>query len=252
MVMNPILQSLWDRKSTRIFLEKPIPQEVQEAIIQAATQAPTAGNQMLYTILRITDPSLKEQLAETCDHQPFIAKAPLVLLFLADFQRWYDAFVFAGCHPRLPAEGDLMLAMADACVAAQNSVVAAESLGVGSCYIGDILENVEEHRCLLDLPDYVMPAAMVVYGYPTEQQKQRKKPQRFSSAYIVQENCYRKFSAQEHEHWFREQAERENRLPFDYTSYMNAFCKRKYLSSFSREMSRSVAIYLEKFRNIPT
>ena len=64
-------------------------------------------------------------------------------------------------------------------------MVAAESLGVGSCYIGDILENVEEHRCLLDLPDYVMPAAMVVYGYPTEQQKPRKKPQRFSSAYIV-------------------------------------------------------------------
>ena len=96
MVMNSILQCLWDRKSTRVFLEKPIPQEVQEAIIQAAMQAPTAGNQMLYTILRITAPSLKEQLAETCDHQPFIAKAPLVLLFLADFQRWYDAVVFAG------------------------------------------------------------------------------------------------------------------------------------------------------------
>lgn len=48
-------------------------------------QAPTAGNQMLYTILQITDQNLKERLAETCDHQPFIAKAPLVLVFLAVF-----------------------------------------------------------------------------------------------------------------------------------------------------------------------
>lgn len=162
-------------------------------------QAPTAGNQMLYTILQITDQNLKERLAETCDHQPFIAKAPLVLVFLADFQRWYDAFVFAGCHPRLPAEGDLMLAVADACIAAQNSVVAAQSLGIGSCYIGDILEQVEIHRELLDLPDYVMPAAMVVYGYPTDQQQNRKKPERFAPAYIVQENRYHTFSASEHE-----------------------------------------------------
>ena len=128
MVMNSILQC-FGIENPRGFFRKPIPQEVQEAILQAAMQAPTDGNQMLYTILRITAPSLKEQLAETCDHQPFIAKAPLVLLFLADFQRWYDAFVFAGCHPRLPTEGDLMLAMADACIAAQNSVVAAKVWG---------------------------------------------------------------------------------------------------------------------------
>ena len=93
---NPILQSLWDRKSTRVFLEKPITKEAQEIILGAAMQAPTAGNQMLYTILQITDQNLKERLAETCDHQPFIAKAPLVLVFLADFQRWY-----AGCSRRV-------------------------------------------------------------------------------------------------------------------------------------------------------
>ena len=246
---NPILQSLWDRKSTRVFLEKPITKEAQEIILGAAMQAPTAGNQMLYTILQITDQNLKERLVETCDHQPFIAKAPLVLVFLADFQRWYDAFVFAGCNPRLPAEGDLMLAVADACIAAQNSVVAAQSLGIGSCYIGDILEQVEIHRELLDLPDYVMPAAMVVYGYPTDQQQNRKKPERFAPAYIVQENRYHTFSASEHEKWFCERAEREKQTDFSYPSYMDAFCKRKYLSAFSREMSRSVAVYLEKFKH---
>lgn len=246
---NLILQSLRERKSVRVFQETPISEEAQNAILDAAMQAPTAGNQMLYTILNITDQDLKQRLAETCDHQPFIAKAPLVLIFLADFQRWYDAFVFAGCNPRLPAEGDLMLAVADACIAAQNSVIAAQSLGIGSCYIGDILEQAEIHRELLGLPDYVMPAVMVVYGYPTEQQRQRRKPARFDSHYIVQENRYRTFSAEEHEVWFRERAARENDRAYDYQRDLDAFCKRKYLSDFSREMSRSVAAYLDKFRS---
>lgn len=246
---NKILQELRERTSTRAFLDRPVPEEVQQAILHAAMQAPTAGNQMLYTILNITDQALKERLAETCDHQSFIAKAPFVLVFLADFQRWYDAFDFAGCNPRLPGEGDLLLAMADACIAAQNSVVAAQSLGVGSCYIGDILEQAEIHRELLGLPNYVVPAVMVVYGYPTVQQKQRKKPARFDAHYIIQENQYKCFSAQEHEAWFRERAQRESGRPFDYRAYMNAFCKRKYLSDFSREMSRSAAVYLEKFQN---
>ena len=68
------------------------------------------------------------------------------------------------------------------------TVVAAESLGIGSCYIGDIIENYETVSELLELPDYVLPAAMVVYGYPTESQKSRKKPIRFEKKYIVFEN----------------------------------------------------------------
>lgn len=81
-----------------------------------------------------------------------------------------------GCEPRKPGVGDLMLAVTDTVIAAQNAVVAAESFGLGSCYIGDIMENCEEQRRLLCLPDYVFPAAMLVLGWPTEQQKQRPKP----------------------------------------------------------------------------
>ena len=89
-------------------------------------------------------------------------------------------------------------ACADALIAAQNTVVAAESLGVGSCYIGDILENCERVRQLLELPKYVLPIAMVVYGYPVESQKNRKKPARFEKEYIVFENKYRRLTKEEH------------------------------------------------------
>ena len=106
---NPILQSLFDRKSVRVYEEKPIPAEMKQAILEAAVQAPSAGCQQLYTILDITDPALKEALAESCDHQPFIAKAPLVLVFCADCKKWYDAYLEVGCTPRTPGVGDLML-----------------------------------------------------------------------------------------------------------------------------------------------
>lgn len=248
-ITNQILESLYQRKSVRVFTDQPIAQPEKDAIIKAAMQAPSAGNQALFTILDITDPLLKEKLSITCDNQPFIAKAVMVLVFLADFRRWYDAFRYSGCDPRKPAEGDLLLAMADACIAAQNSVVAAESLGIGSCYIGDVLEQYEAHRELLCLPDYVFPAVMLVYGYPTEQQKRRKKPERFARPYIVQKNAYRTFSPQEHEAFFQEQAEREGKPSFDYPAFMQAFCKRKYNSDFSREMSRSAALYIQQFQN---
>ena len=89
---NPILQSLYARKSVRVFEEKAIPAGMKQAILEAATQAPSAGCQQLYTILDITDPALKAALADSCDHQPFIAKAPLVLVFCADCRKWYDAY----------------------------------------------------------------------------------------------------------------------------------------------------------------
>ena len=169
--MNEVLAQLHARKSVRAFADTPVPPEVKRAVLEAACAAPTAGNQQLYTILDITDQALKDTLADTCDHQPFIARAPMVLIFCADCQKWYDAFAAGGCAPRKPEAGDLWLALSDANIAAQNAVTAAWSLGLGSCYIGDILEHAETHRELLNLPEYVVPAAMAVFGYPTAQQR---------------------------------------------------------------------------------
>ena len=239
---NPILQSLFDRKSVRVYEEKPIPAEMKQAILEAAAQAPSAGCQQLYTILDITDPALKEALAESCDHQPFIAKAPLVLVFCADCKKWYDAYLEAGCTPRTPGVGDLMLAVTDAAIAAQNAVVAAESFGIGSCYIGDIMENCDTQRSLLHLPDYVFPAVMLVFGWPTQQQKDRVKPQRCAMEHIVHENGYRTMDGAELRDTFGYKA---GNAPFD--QWCTAFCNRKYNSDFSKEMTRSVEEYLGQF-----
>lgn len=240
--MNNVLQQLYDRKSVRVFTDEPISEEDVQTILTAAAMAPTAGNQQLYTILNITDPALKSALSESCDHQPFIADAKLVLVFCADCLKWYQAFQLAGCDPRKPGEGDLMLAVSDALIAAQNAVVAAQSLGIGSCYIGDIMENAEFHQKALKLPRYVFPAAMLVFGFPTEQQKSRCKPERFDLRHIVHENSYRTFTEETLREMFSPRCGEKG-----FVGWMEAFCSRKYNSDFAREMTRSVREYLKQF-----
>lgn len=244
---NSTLELLAARKSVRIFTEEPVLPEEKAAILEAAFGAPTAGNQQLYTILDITDQPLKERLAELCDHQPFIAAAPLVLVFLADCQRWPEIYKAAGNAPRAAGVGDLLLAYADAYIAAQNAVIAAESLGLGSCYIGDVLENCEEMRETLHLPPWVMPAAMLVIGHPTRQQKERKKPVRFAPEHVVRENAYQMPSPEQLRKDMEERAAREGTFHYDFAAATTAFMNRKYESGFSREMTRSAGVYLRSF-----
>jgi len=226
----------------RVFTDREITSEEKAAILEAAVNAPTAGNQQLYTILDITSQDIKEELVKTCDNQPFIASAKMVLIFCADCRKWYNAFKTSGCAPRNPGVGDLMLAVSDANIAAQNAVTAAQSLGIGSCYIGDIMENCEAQRKLLNLPEYVFPAAMIVFGWPTEQQMQRPKPERVAMKHIVHENVYREMDGNELREMFEPRCKTRA-----YEEWMQAFCDRKYNSDFSREMSRSVEEYLKDF-----
>ena len=241
--MNEVIRQLKDRKSVRVFADRPIASEEAAAILEAAVNAPTAGNQQLYTIINVTDPNLKALLAESCDHQPFSSQAPMVLVFCADCRKWYHAFQAYGCQPRKPGVGDLMLAVSDANIAAQNAVVAAHSLGIGSCYIGDIMENAEQQRQILSLPPYVFPAAMLVFGYPTGQQLERPKPPRCELRHIVHENGYRDMDGDELKQMLSVKTGAR-----DFEEWIDAFCKRKYNSDFSREMTRSVEVFLEDFR----
>lgn len=241
--MNEMIRQLFNRKSVRVFEERPVTAEDKALILEAACMAPTAGNRQLYTIIDVTDQAIKEQLVDTCDHQPFIAKAQMVLVFCADCRKWYEGFKATDSEPRKPGVGDLMIAVSDATIAAQNAVTAAESLGIGSCYIGDIMENAEQQRSLLHLPEYVFPAAMLVFGYPTRQQQERKKPNRVAMKHIVHENAYRCMNEEEMEAMWSPAAGEKG-----YPAWMQAFCSRKYNSGFSRERNRSVAVYLEQFK----
>lgn len=241
--MDPVIRLLHERKSVRAFTGEKIPEKHVRIIAEAAAHAPTAGNQQLYTIIRVTDPEKKHALSISCDHQPFIEEADLVLVFCADCLRWYRAYEEAGIEPRKPGEGDLMLAVCDALIAAQNAVTAAQALGIGSCYIGDIMENAEIQKEILGLPAFVFPAAMLVLGYPTDQQKERTKPRRLDLDFVLQENTYHEHTGEELRGMFED---RTGAMSYD--ACMKAFYDRKYNSDFAREMTRSVGKFLEEYR----
>lgn len=236
------LDLLMRRKSVRVYEEKEIPEEDRRRILEASLRAATAGNMTLYTIIDVRDQALKDRLAVTCDNQPFIAAAPLVLVYCADYRRWYRAFCQVEKEVRKPSYGDFLLAAKDAVIAAQTAVTAADAVGLGTCYIGDILENYEEHRRLLRLPDYVAPIAMVVGGYPTVQQAERKQTSRFALEDIVHENGY---DLSKSDDMLRMLEDRENWHGEDLERHLQAFCKRKWNCSFSEEMSRSVKAMLD-------
>ncbi|MGN0203110.1 MAG: nitroreductase, partial [Coprococcus sp.] len=109
---------------------------------------------------------------------------------------------------------------------------------------GDIMENYEIHRDLLHLPEYVFPALMLVFGYPTAQQLERRKPERAPLDFIVHENGYRTLSRED-----MEKGMGISRGNGSFDDWMQAFCKRKYHSDFSLEMTRSVEEALKNFRH---
>lgn len=240
--MNEIIRSLFERKSVRQFSEKDIDEKTREQILLSAIQAPSAGNQQLYTILDIRSQEIKDKLAVSCDNQPFIKKAPMVLIFCADCKKWDDAYRSIGLTPRGAGKGDILLAVEDAMIAAQNAVVAAESVGLGSCYIGDILENREYHKELLNIPDKVMPIGMLVIGYPTESAVKREKPQRCGIKHLVHTDSYREMDGNELREMLSYKA-----VGKSYEEWLTAFCNRKYDSDFSKEMTRSAEAYLKEF-----
>jgi len=238
--MNNTIKELIERKSTRLFKDKEISKEDKELIIKGAINAPTAGNMQLYSILDITNQSIKDKLAVYCDNQGFISDSKLCLIFCADYYKWQKAFISANLKPRKIEEGDLLLAMEDTIIAAQNSVVAAHSLGIGSCYIGDIMENAEEVIKLLQIPEHVYPACMLVFGYPKTQMKE--KPRRMDNKYVVFENTYKKLDNDEIKEMLVPRT-----LPKGYEEWIKAFMERKHNSDFSKEMTRSAKVHINNF-----
>jgi len=197
--MNETLDLINNRVSVRRYSQRPIELENIAALLNSAIRAPTAGNMMLYSILQIDDPVKKMGLAETCGHS-FIADAPLVFLFLADMQRWHDYYQAfdvprycqqEGLPFRAPDVGKLMMACCDALIAAQNTVIAAESLGIGSCYIGDIMGHGEEHRLLFELPVWTFPITLLCYGYYPEGFEQKLR-ERFDRRFIQHQDVYQR------------------------------------------------------------
>jgi len=247
-------QLIQDRVSIRKFNEKQISDEDTNKILQAAIHAPTAGNMVPYTILKIKNKETLEKLSESCDHQSFIKSADLALIFLVDLNKWHrylennNVKAYAQKTNRSydgPTIADAILGINDALIASESAVIAAESLNIGSCYIGDIMENFEYHKELFDLPDYVFPAAMLVLGHYDSRPKPRY---RFDQEYIVFDEKYRQLSDDDLEDMYKEKTKLYNSQDPNIENFAQQFYNRKMGAEFFVEMNRSLDVILEMFK----
>lgn len=177
---------LVNRKSVRDFTPQCIEPEKRQQIYEAILSAPTTENMMMYSVISVQEPSIREQLSK----QSAIRKAPLVLVFCADYRRWSRIFQAIRPGSRMPEEGEYQLALIDAVIAAQNAVIAAEALGLHSVYLGDIMEHYEERADALGLPAGVIPVCTLCIGYGTPQQLARAKVRRYPCSCLIHENQY--------------------------------------------------------------
>ncbi len=164
---NDVIAALLSHRSVRSYKPDALPAGMLERLIVAAQSASTSSNLQTWSVVAIEDPAKKQVLFDVTGGQRHIKQAPVVLAWLADLHR----LEVVAAHRNRPHEAlsyieMLLVAAIDAALAAQNFAVAAESLGLGTVYIGALRNRVDVVADLLELPSNVMPVFGMCVGYP--------------------------------------------------------------------------------------
>jgi nitroreductase len=155
-------------RSIRKYQDKPVEKEKIDAILEAATRASTTGNMQVYSIIVTSDKGLREKIWESHFKQGMVLEAPLHLTFCADFNRFSKWCKERDADPGYDNFLSFLTAATDALLAAQNAAIAAESLGLGICYLGTVTWMADRFIEILKLPELVVPVAALTIGYPAE------------------------------------------------------------------------------------
>lgn len=162
-----VYELMMKRRSTRLFRDDEIPEPLIEKLIDVAVHAPSGGNIQPLTIILVQSKEGRAKLAQLSGDQPWVRRAPVSMIFCLDFYRlkaWARL-----CETEFEGEkaiNHFLIAYADLMAAAQNVVILAESLGLGSVYIGSILNEIDELRNYFEIPLYVLPLMVLCLGYP--------------------------------------------------------------------------------------
>ncbi len=165
--VTDVIRALLAHRSVRGYLPTALPQGTVETLIAAAQSAATSSNMQYWSVVAVTDPATKALMAEVAGGQGHIRDCPLLLVFLADQSRLNRVITAAGkTMPTLDYQEAFTVAAIDAALAAQNATVAAESLGLGTVYIGALRNDPEKVAAAIGLPPHVMAVFGLCVGYP--------------------------------------------------------------------------------------
>ena len=162
---NATLDLLHHHGSTRKFTAEPIPTEMVEAIVAAAQRASTSSNLQVVSVVAVSDMAKRKRLSDVCG-QEHVAQAPVALVWCADLRRLDRVCELRACTQVTDYVENFLTCVLDAGIAAQNAAVAAESLGLGICYLGSIRNDVHAVIELLALPRLVFPVVGMALGRP--------------------------------------------------------------------------------------
>lgn len=199
--MNETIRLLKDHSSVRKFTDELLTKEQITEIVTAAQAASTSSFIQAYSIIGVTDQEKKQKLAALAGNQEYVSANGHFLVFCADLHRHE---VIGGLEkkevlPSIESTEKFMVAVIDAALAAQNAAVAAESIGLGICYIGGIRNNLAEVSALLKTPQHVIPLFGMAIGHPAA--KNELKP-RLPLEHIYHENEYEQNEEQYKEQLF--------------------------------------------------
>jgi len=249
---NSVIESLMDHRSLRRFKEQPVPEEVLETIIKAGTRAPSAGNLQNYSFIIIDDEEIKKKL-EAMDGFNKISKAPVIIVAVVDtyrIQRWFK--INNSKDYSLNQSSTFFISLWDALIALHNVTIAAESMGLGGYYVGNIQEY--EVKDILNLPPNTFPAAMYCLGYPEELSKLRE---RLPIEAVVHRNTYKIFTDEEiNSIYLREdtiwknssQRSKDNYSKEEIYSAADFYARRKYSKDFSQIRSEKIDKNLQGYK----
>lgn len=164
-------------RSVRRFKPEPIPEGIMASLVACAQSAATSSNLQLYSMISVQDRDRREAIAKLCADQDQVRNASWFFAFCADHHRLRQAALRAGQGPAgLDYTEFLIMSLLDAALAAERMVCAAETLGIGICYIGALRNHAKEVARLLELPDGVFGAFGLCLGYPEEPLAAEVKP----------------------------------------------------------------------------
>ena len=192
MMKNPVIRSLVAHRSIRKFKAQRITPEVLDLILRAGIRAATAGNLQLYSLVVVDDRERqkalqREMVAKGVFGDEIQLDVPIEIIALVDQYRLRRWFEVSNCAPVCNNRAlNLFQGLSDATIVLQTIVIAAESLGLGTCYVGGI-QSVDIQR-LLNAPEHVFPAGMICVGYPDESPGLRV---RLPLEAVVHRNAYR-------------------------------------------------------------
>jgi nitroreductase len=185
--MNQTIELLQQHCSVRKYTEQKLSRAILAQLLLAGQSAATSSFIQATTVIQVTDPDKRLRLIELTGDQSYVGSAAKFLVFCADLQRNKHRVQTLGQDADYDWTEQFITATIDVALFAQNTVVAAQSLGLGCCYIGGIRNQPEEVCSLLQLPELVYPVFGLCIGYPA--QSPDKKP-RLPLAVVLHQNNY--------------------------------------------------------------